>query len=222
VAITATVAGAPGVTDQVLLTVSQRQLFLTLGTGNEIFEENPAQYRIQYIVQVTDASGNGVAGVPLSMSALSLQYYKGRRVLAVAPATGWTTQYTVPPPTPPATSPPGPGCPDEDVNRNGQLDAGEDFNTSGKIEAGNIVTVSPGTAVSGANGFLTVNVFYPQEFAYYLQVSLEARASVQGTEFAENSVFILPGSASDFSNTANAPPGFNSPFGTSNACSNPL
>ena len=109
-------------------------------------------------------------------------------------------------------------CPDEDGNRNGvlDLDLNEDANNSGRIEAGNIATVTPRNAVTDDKGFAIISVFYPQEYAYWLVVELEARASVQGTEFVRTSTFALPGSVPDFTGTA--PPGPVSPFGTSNTC----
>ena len=205
VGITATVQSTPAVTKTVQLTVAQRQLFLVLGTGNEIKEPNIAQYQLDYIVQVTDANGAGVSGVPLTMSVLSEQYFKGFRSQP-APGADWGTTITA-------------SCPDEDTNHNGVLDPGEDFNNSKRIEAGNIATVTPGNVVSGANGFASVSVFYPQEYAYYLQVNLEARASVQGTEFARSSRFVLPGSKADFSAGA-SPPGPQSAFGIATSCAN--
>ncbi len=71
--------------------------------------------------------------------------------------------------------------------RNGILDPGEDYNSNGRIEAGNIATVTPSNAVTDANGFVAVNVFYPQEYAYYLDVSLSASTTVQGTEYVRTS-----------------------------------
>jgi hypothetical protein len=57
--------------------------------------------------------------------------------------------------------------------------------------------------------------------AFWLEVTLEARASVQGTEFRRSSRFLVPGAASDFNNENIAPPGRVSPFGTQ-VCSSPL
>lgn len=212
VKIDATVRGSsPVVTKQVALTVAKREVFLSLGTGNEIDEPNVAQYKIDYIVQVTDSNGNGVANVALSLRMLSQRYYKGYRSAAVSPATGWTTTYTV-----------AGGCADEDVNRNGILDSGEDFNTSTRIEAGNIAAVTPSNATTDADGFALVSVYYPQEYAYYLDVTLSASATVQGTEYVRTSSFMLPGSSTDFNSTTNAAPGPVSPFGSATVCTNPL
>lgn len=209
----------------VSLTVARRELFLSLGTGNTITEPNEAQYAIVYAVQVTDANGTGVAGVPLSIRVLSDRYYKGKRALAVAPATGWTTTYSVSggPGTDPLDTR---ACLDEDTNRNGVLDVppvvvtSEDFNTSGRLEAGNIATVSPTTISTDQSGFALVTVTYPQEYAYYLTVSLSASTTVQGTEYVRTSQFMLPGSSADFNSATIIPPGPNSPFGTANSCSN--
>jgi hypothetical protein len=208
VIVAATVQTAPAVTDLVNLTVAERAQFLSIGTGNEISEiNNDSQYQVVYAIQVTDALGVGVAGETVQVSVLSNFYMKGFRALLAPPLNGWTTSVI-------AT------CQDEDVNRNGILDAGEDFNSSGQLEANNIATVSAtngGTLVTDSNGFVLVNVTYPQEYAYYVQVTLRATLQVGGTEFAESAAFTLSGAASDFSNSANSPPGPVSPFGSLNA-----
>ncbi len=207
VKITAAVQGFPGVTPrEVALTVGRREVFISVGTGNQVAEPNPAQYSIAYVVQLTDANGNGVPNVPVALRILSQRYYKGSRVIV---GTGWGTSYTD-----------AAGCADEDVDRDGVLDAGEDFNSSGRIEAGNIVTVTPSNATTDANGFVLVTVFYPQEYAYYLDVSLSASATVSGTEYVRSSNFMVPGVSTDFNDVKIAPPGPVSPFGTG-VCSAP-
>ncbi len=199
-----------GISRTAALTVARREVFITIGTGNEIEEPNQAQYEIQFAVQVTDSQGNGVAGVTVVLSLLSEQYSKGRWVL---PLTGpWQQDIK-------AT------CNDEDVNRNGILDPSEDFNMSGKIEAGNVAAVVPGTVTTDADGFALVDVVYPQQFARWVQVVLEAQTSVQGTESSSNARFVLPIAASDVTRETN-PPGNPSPFGAGDApndnCSNLL
>jgi hypothetical protein len=217
VRIDATVQGT-AVTDFVNLTVARREVFISLGTGNEIAEPNTAQYSKEWVVQVTDAQGNGVANVDLTVSILSLRYWEGARAF-ITPG-GWVTR-------PGIEALPALGCPDEDVDRNGVLNTGEDFNNNGRIEAGNILTVSPkggsgNTIRTDANGFALLEVWYPQEFAYWLEVEMEARTSVQGTEFAESTIFVPPGSASDFQSQTVAPPGPTSPFGIDGNCATAL
>jgi len=216
VRVDATVQGLPAVTDSAALTVAQRQVFISLGTGNEIFEENPVQYRDPWVIQVTDAQGNGVDLVNLTVSVLSERYWEGNRF----PTTeGWRTQVGL-------DALPAAGCPDEDINRNGVLDAGEDLNGNGRIEAGNIATVAAhtvggSTVTTDNNGFALVDVFYPQQYAYWLETTLEVRASVQGTEFSKRATFLLPGTATDFNDSKKAPPGASSPFGTDGICATP-
>jgi hypothetical protein len=243
VRITATVQGvAPVLADLVALTVARREVFISIGTGNEISEPNTAQYDIEYVVQVTDSNGNGVPNVPVSMRLLSEQYYKGYRLdgsQLTPPSNAWLTLYTVTG----STSSAGAGCSDEDLdrdgtldsedrNRNGILDPGEDlngntvlddedFNGSGRIEAGNIAAVSPSNVVTDASGFALVHVRYPQEYAYYLTVSLTASTTVQGTEYQRTSRFMLPGLGTDFSLSTRGVPGPVSPFGIAGTCTNP-
>jgi hypothetical protein len=227
VQITAAVQGT-AVSRTVGLTVARREVFISIGTGNSVEEPNTAQYKVEYVVQVTDAAGNGVPNVPVSLRILSEGYYKGYRVVPPPPASGWATVYTVPagsPGTLNGTS----ACQDEDTlgplqyQRNGILDLAqnEDYNSNGRLDAGNIALVTPSNATTNASGFVVVNVYYPQEHAYYLDVVLSASTTVQGTEYVRSNRFALAGLATDFNNTNNAPPGPNSPFGRATSCSNP-
>ncbi len=198
--------GASTLTDTVALTVARKELFISLGTGNEIEEPNQAQYKIQYVIQMTDSSGNGVPNVPLVVSIVSDRYYKGVREFN---GTNWLSAN-------PLFGP----CADEDINHNGVLDAGEDFNGSTRVEAGNIALVTPSNVVTNDQGIVLVDVLYPQDHAYWVDVTLEASASVQGTEFKRASHFLLQGSTEDFNTEDTAPPGVTSPFGV-NACNQP-
>lgn len=208
VRITASVTeGGVPIQRDVRLTVANQALFISLGTGNSIEEPNPAQYRLPFVVQVTDANANGVANASLTLSVLSVRYIKGRRAWNGSSWTGYN------PASPPV-------CSDEDANRNGQLDPGEDFNGSGRLEAGNIALVTPNAVQTDSSGVALVAVLYPQEHAYWLEVTLEARTTVSGTETARATTFLLPGLASDFNREDNAPPGPVSPFGV-NVCAAP-
>lgn len=209
VVVTASVTeGGTPITRDVRLTVANQSLFISLGTGNTIEEPNPAQYRLPFVVQVTDANGNGVANQSLTVSVLSVRYLKGRRAWT---GTSWAG-YEGGAPT---------GiCADEDVNRNGVLDPGEDANGSTRLEAGNIALVAPSAVTTDTNGVALIGVLYPQEHAYWLEVQLEARTTVAGTETARATTFLLPGLASDFNRQDVAPPGPVSPFGV-NACAAP-
>ncbi len=221
VRIDATAQAFPAVTNFETLTVAQRELFIAVGTGNEIFEPNSAQYRKEWVIQVTDAQGNGVDQANVTFSVLSERYWDGYREVPAGETT-WST-----------VAIPAGGCMDEDIltgnpsfDRNGVLDPGEDNNGNGEIEAGNIALAvdqasGSSTLVTDANGFGIIDVYWPQEYAYYLEVTLEARASVQGSESAESTTFVLDGAASDFNSVDTAPPGVFSPFGTDGVCGTP-
>ena len=200
----------PAINNSVALTVAKRELFISIGTGNSIFEPNTAQYRVEFAIQVSDSQGNGVEGVAVQSGILSNNYYKGFWFYD-ALAGAWFQNVTAGP------------CADEDVNRNGVLDAGEDANNSTRIEAGNIATVvaqngSGGNFLTDAAGFGIVDVIYAQDHARWVEVTLEATTSVQGTEFAKASNFVLPINGDDVDSENEAPPGVISPFGSSASC----
>lgn len=223
VQITATVQSAPAATDTVYLTVAQRQVFISVGTGNEIDEPNTAQYTKEWIVQVTDAQGVGVSGANVQFSVHSERYWDGVRFFPLG-GKSWATDAL--PPIGDLVAGHNAGCPDEDIDRDGVLDPGEDLNNNNRIEAGNIASaaakdVGGGSLTTDANGFGIIEVSWPQEYAYWLEVTLEVRLTVQGTEFVRSTTFLLTGSANDFTNESVAPPGVNSPFGTDGVCATP-
>jgi hypothetical protein len=215
VVITGTVQGT-AISDSVALTVAQREVFISIGTGNSIFEPNTAQYRVEFAVQITDSQGNGVEGVTVQVGVLSDAYYKGFWFYDSV-AGGWFQNVTAGP------------CADEDTNRNGVLDVfpnvpmDEDINLSGRIEAGNIATAvaqssGNGTFTTDAAGFGIIDVIYPQDHARWVAVTLEAQTSVQGTEFASASSFILTINGEDVDDENESPPGVISPYGQSGSC----
>jgi hypothetical protein len=236
VKITARVRTAPSVFHDTFITVARKELFISLGTGNEITEINSgADYEKIYSVRVTDANGTGVKGVALIMDLVSVRYFKGTRfflpagaLTCVSGGTGvaWVSCYSeggAPNIFRPVPGD-GRGCLDEDLNHNGVLDVPpaspvtEDVNGSGQIEAGNIASVSPRNVVTDDNGVQIVHVTYPQEYAYWLEVKLSASTTVQGTEFVRSSIFILPGAANDFNKADVEPPGIVSHFGVATSC----
>ena len=201
VEITATISGTT-ISDTVNLTATGRELFIALGTGNTIEIFSTSQYSVEYAIQVTDSAGAGVPGATVSLKAISEDYFKGDLFWN---GDFWEPNYTA-------------ECPNEDVDADGILDAGEDINLNGRLDPGNKAAVSPGLVTTDENGFAYVDVVYPKEFANWLRIRLEAQASVSGTEVTEPRVFVLDGAASDFDDEDVQPPGQPSPFGTSASC----
>ena len=94
------------------------------------------------------------------------------------------------------------------------------MNGNTRLDVGNIALITPANATTNAQGYVIVDVIYPQDAAYWLEVVLEARAAVQGTEFSRSSTFLLPGLATDFNSATTAPPGPRSPFGVNDCTTN--
>ncbi len=222
---------APLAEDTVQVTVAQQALFISLGTGNDIFEPTTASFAKEWNIIVTDSVGNAVANKSVQVSLNSTEYRKGELLLTTGE--GWSSglegvHYV--------------RCPDEDLNRNGILDALEDLNSSGRLEAGNVATVAavPSGASAGSpcasagatgtsaqvttnsQGLARVCVIYPQDHNLWVKAQIEAKASVSGTEFARSQTFLLDAKAEDMNDENASPPGQFSPFGTDLDCSNTL
>ncbi len=205
VTVRAIVQENPALMAAVGLTVARRQVDISIGTGNELFEPDTASYEREFIVQVTDSQGVGIADAVVQLSARSKYYRKGFYV--PGPNDRWVAvsdAFTFAPPL---------RCADEDLNQNGQLDADEDFNSSGWIEAGNVVSVSPGEVTTNASGVAIFRIRYAQEFGNWVVVTLRARAAVQGTEFEDSSDHQLEITAADANINQSPPGGIVSRFG---------
>ncbi|GIX47661.1 MAG: hypothetical protein KatS3mg131_1872 [Candidatus Tectimicrobiota bacterium] len=207
-----------GPCDRVTLTVAQESLFVTLGTGNTVLLPSDTQYAFPYSVLVTDANGNPVAGATVELNLFPTRYQKGVYV-PVFDEDGnfvvWAKQLSIDPASgfPDDTDQ---ACNNEDGNRNGILDAGEDVNNNGFLEPGNVATV-PVSLTTDETGFAFFNVTYAKEFTW-VEVALEARATVAGSEGSDMAIFFLPGAASDFDDEDVAPPGAVSPYGVAITC----
>jgi Bacterial Ig-like domain (group 1) len=206
VIIRAEVQDTPAVNTTVSLTVAQSDLFVILGTGISIFENNPdnTQYIKPYTVLVTDAIGNAVANASVNISIIPVTYYKGSWV-DIAGAWGWA---------------PTASCDNEDINVNGINDTGEDTNGNGRLDPGNIVSV-PSSVTTGADGSADFNLTYAQEYGSWVKLDLTATASVSGTEASHTVPLILPVPAALLENSTTAIPFEFSPFGQAGVCTDP-
>lgn len=199
------------------LTVNGESLFITVGFGNEMSNEDLTTYIRQFSVYVTDANGIAVANKDVTLRVVPTTYGKGRLAyFDSTPATSVT-----------AAIPAGWGyssrtlCPNEDRNLNGSIDPGEDINNSGSLQPGIPVFTRPGIVRTNSSGLATFNLLYGEQFALWLDIRIEARATVGGTE----SIYSLPHSlqalASDLANSTISPANSRSPFGTVASCTDP-
>lgn len=189
-------------------------LLVRLGTDN-LIQTDPPKFRKIFVAIVTDTDGRAVSGATVTFSLRSGVtgnpggYLKGRYVQpAPAPAQQvWTQQVTA-------------NCANEDADFDAILDPGEDINGNGLLEPPGVSDVNA-TAVTDASGFATATISYPQNYATWASVTLEATTPGSGATPAR-ATFFLVGLASDYNTLTVAPPGAISPFGQSAVCTNTL
>lgn len=207
VEIKATVQGT-AVSGTAALTVNQQALFIAIGMGNDITNEDPTTYKKQFSVQVTDANGAAVSGRSVTLSVIPTAYRKGRLTFTTPPGAWEATSST--------------SCPNEDVDRDGTLDAGEDTNGDSRLTPGLPVSVDLPTVTTDTSGRATFNLLYGENFVPWVTVDVTARTNVGGTESTKTLSYSLRGAASDFTSSSNPPAGQLSPFGTSTSCADAL
>ncbi len=235
-----------GPCDYIALTVAQQAIFVTLGTSHlleEVEGTNGTLYAKPYSALVTDINSNPIEGASVELNLYPTRYEKGfyipffdgdgcvwGKVRTVTPSNGlgiaddedhacdnedvnrngiWDG----------AEDLNGNGVldPGEDLNGNGVLDRGEDFNANSVLDPGNIAEV-PTAVTTDATGFGQFHVRYAREYTW-VEVELEARVAVAGSEDIDTARFFLPGLAADFRDCGISPPGQLSPYGQATTCS---
>lgn len=203
-------AGNPAVSGTVSLTVNGRALFISLAYGNTVADVDTTTYTKTFSAYVTDANGAAVANQSLTLSVLPEDYDKGSMVFD-ATSNLWSPVYTTPG-----------HCVNEDTNRNGILDAGEDINANGALTPGNVAVLVPGAITTDTLGRSTFEIQYGKPFATWARMRLTARATVAGTESSQFIIFRLPIAVADAGDATIPPPAVNSPFGQSAQCTDAL
>ena len=205
------------------LTVDPNNVSISFGTGNEMFENGPTQYRVPYTIQVKGNRGVA-AGVDVDISVFPTKYYKGfyETYASKVGSTEHDRWRAVTVET----------CDAEDQNRNGVLDASEDENLDKKITPSAEVivgpsltqtpTVSNSTVTTDANGFGHFSIYYPQNFANWLEVKLVAQTTQAGTQSTYTNKTRPIAIASDMIDIKISPPSPDerSPFGITAGCIN--
>jgi len=250
VTITALVEDTPAVTDTINLSVSGKPVFISLGYSGKLAEINDVLYSQKISVLVTDITGNSVPGVELQLSVLPEYYVKGgfepsyeEKVTCSStecktsytfdswvldydntrtPKATYTLENGTPSPDPDnenrAISP---KCVNEDLDNDGILDAGEDNNSNGQLDPSNVATVES-SITTDVSGYAAINLVYHKSYANWVSVSINATASVAGTEHSRQFTgYLLPILDKELTKSAYHPlRTYSSPFGGSNDCSN--
>jgi hypothetical protein len=222
------------------LTVVAQALKVSIGTDNTI-EEHSQTFFKDYVVVVNDAAGQAAKGVVVTPSLDLTAFYKGEYnqiSTGGSPAgvwyfhdntgdgpyawngSGWTDHFGDPNTIP--------ACPNEDHNRNGVLESGEDLNHNGKLDPSGVTITAldaSGNPVSGgyptdASGLMRVRIEYPQNYAGWIDYAITVTAKVAATEGKAVFSGTLPTSSTQLNNPL-VPPSFgSSPFGVDPGCTN--
>ena len=182
------------------LTVADEPVSITIGDNNELEKgANNLTYIKKFDVAVANAAGAAVSNADTSVSVDILRYGFGAFNAA-------KNAHTL-----------GSGsCLNEDLNRNGNLDSGEDANGDGKLtppKADIVVSYLNGSK-TGINGRLAVQVEYPQNVATWLTYKLTVSTNVAGSEGRAERVFVTEFVEGDEKNGSF----LTSPYGVTSTC----
>jgi len=206
-------ATADAVVGQVDLTVGDRAFDISIGTGNEIEDQDPSTYLKEFAVFVSDSVGRPVQSAALTASATPIKlvndgsYRKGVWIWDSINEI-WIATTTI-------------ECANEDLNNNGRLDAGEDTNNDEELTPGIIGTISFKDSISRTNaaGQATLELRFPKQFALWVGVEVSVFGQSSGSEARDSQSLILPIATTDIASEVNQPP--SNPFGSSSTCTDP-
>lgn len=207
VQIRATVQSNPTITSPASLTVNGEALFISIARSGALTAFDSTTYQKEFSVYVTDANGAPAGNRAVTLSVDPISYGKGS--LVWTPTLGpW--DYASGSPT---------SCINEDTNRNGILDLGEDLNGNGKLEPGNPAVITS-SVVTDALGFATFTLRYGKNYALWVKTQITARSLVGGTESKQIQSYDLEMTVDD-AKAAGSPANVVSSFGIANVCTSP-
>ena len=196
------------------ITVVSDPLAVTIGSNAEILVgPNNLTYQRRFVVLVVDASGRAKGNVDIVPSIDLPTYYKGSYVRGSKWFQGYEVGNSMPPNLVPFD---GFACANEDTNRNGVNETGEDKNMNGSLEPrkSDVAISLIGGSKTKDDGTAIVQIEYPQNVASWLKVNILVSATgISGTEGRATWTEILPVPTSALS-AESAPPFVTSPYGT--------
>lgn len=204
---------------KVTLTVVGEALGVTIGTNNQIIPTT-LTYIKQYVVTVADSAGNPKSGATLATSVDLTTYRKGYYTVGtVGTSQRWIKAQNTP-------------CANEDTNRNGVLDSGEDLNLDGQLWPRKPdVTITlldanknrVSTTTTASDGTAILQIEYAQDHGSWVDALITVVASGVGGSEGRASYLVSPVPVldTDLTNTQVSPPFVISPYGTATACTNP-
>lgn len=162
----ATCAASGGQTLNRTLTIVSNPVSISIGTDNTIsVGASGLTYVKRYAVLVVDSAGNPKSDVQITPSLDLGGYGKGYYVWNAA-LSRWIEVLM-------AT------CPNEDLNRNGVIDAGEDVNGNGQLDPrkSDVAIALVGATKTDANGVAVLQLQYPQSLASWVKYKITVTAA---------------------------------------------
>lgn len=203
------------------ITVVADPLSVTIGSNEFVYTgPDDLTYIRKFVILVVDAAGRAKGNVDIVPSIDLPLFLKGQYVRGVTWFTGVIDNSGNPSPRAPFE------CANEDLNRNGVLEAGEDKNMNGMLDPrkSDAVVSFIGGSKTRADGTVLVQIEYPKNVATWVEVQLLVSATgISGTEGRAIWTEVLPAPAAAFS-SAGAPAFVFSPYGldiTPSACTVP-
>jgi hypothetical protein len=220
----------------VSLTVAGQALAVSIGDDNLLTPQS-GTYIKRFAVTVADSAGRAVANAPVDISVDITHYQKGdfgtstlslTTVEPLGKFEAWPFMNTMPQPVRNGNV----WCPNEDANRNGNVDPTTDFETAntglpaGRGENYNLsqdsngqptleprksdILISyddPTKTTTDANGLLIIKVQYSQRFGSWLAYRVRVTANVAGSQGLAERLFVTDVLQGDVNNGSfNTPP----------------
>lgn len=189
------------------LTVAGQALAISIGDDN-LLTKGPGTYIKRFAVTVADAAGRAVPNAPVDISVDLTHYGKGNFGQSIPPVPLSLTQSYPDATTAPTSS--RVWCANEDINRNGNVDPGENIN--GSVDTNGQPTLEPRKAdlivsyddpsvtTTNSSGVLVIKVEYSQRFATWLAYKVRVTASVAGSQGMAERLFITDALQDDLEN----------------------
>lgn len=192
------------------LTVAGQALAVSIGNDN-LLTKGSGTYIKTFTVTVADSAGRAVAGAPVDISVDLTHYgkgtygnpYRNAAGSAITNLSAIPSSLTASYPsdtTDPAVRGERVWCANEDTNRNGNVDPGE--NRNGSVDSTNQPTLEPrksdllirysdpAVTTTNASGILLVTVEYSQRMATWLTYRIRATANVAGSQGLAERLFV--------------------------------
>ena len=191
------------------ITVTSEPISVSLGT-NELIEEGELDltYIKKFVVMVVDSAGVAQEGVTISPVLDLTDYVKGNWV------PGTSSWIYVPTRT----------CANEDTNRNGVLDTGEDLNLNKVLEPrkADVSVRLVNGAKTDSSGLAVLQIEYPKNVASWVTYKLSVSATgISGTEGVASFAGLLAVPANAVNSLTSSPAFQSSPYGEAASCTNP-